>query len=84
MNVYNDVIEIYVNGSHATTIDDDWIYEYLCKHSPESVSTDDDEIEYVLADEHRIDYLKIIEAKDKYIRKLQDNYDKIFDKLGDK
>ena len=83
MNVYNDKIEIYVNGSLATTIDDNWIYEYLCEHSPESVSTDDDEIEYVLVDEHRIDYLKIIEAKDKYIRTLQDNYDKIFNQLGE-
>jgi|LWDU01.1.fsa_nt_gi hypothetical protein len=84
MNVYNDVIEIYVNGSHATTIDDDFIYEYLCKHSPESVRTDDDEIEYVLVDEHRIDYLELIKRKDDYIRTLQDNYDKIFNQLGDK
>jgi hypothetical protein len=38
----------------------------------------------VLVDEHRIDYLKIIEAKDKYIRTLQDNYDKIFNQLGEK
>lgn len=83
MNVYNDVIEIYVNGSLATTIDDDWIYEYLCKHSPESVSTDDDEIEYVLVDAARIDYLKLIKRKDDYIRTLQDNYDKIFNQLGE-
>ena len=84
MNVYNDVIEIYVNGSHATNIDDDFIYEYLCKHSPESVSTDDDEIEYVLADEHRINYLEIIKRKDDYIRRLQQRYDMIFNQLGDR
>ncbi len=83
MNVYNDVIEIYVNGSHATNIDDDFIYEYLCKHSPESVRTDDDEIEYVLVDEHRIDYLEIIKRKDEHIRKLQQQYDMIFEKIGE-
>jgi hypothetical protein len=83
MNVYNDVIEIYVNGSHATNIDDSFIYEYLCEHHPESVSTDDDEIEYVLADEHRINYLEIIKRKDEYIRKLQQKYDMIFEKIGE-
>jgi len=89
MNVYNDVIEIYVNGSLATTIDDNFIYEYLCKHSPESVSTDDDEISYLLVDEQRIDYLQLIRLKDDFIRdllerkrKLQDDYDKIV--KGDK
>jgi len=83
MNVYNDVIDVYVNGSHVTTIDDDFIYEYLCKHSPESVSTDDDEIEYVLNDKHRIDYLQIIKRKDEHIRKLQQQYDMIFEKIGE-
>jgi len=83
MNIHSDVIEIYVNGSHATNIDDDFIYEYLCKHSPESVRTDDDEIEYVLVDDHRINYLEIIKRKDEHIRKLQYQYDMIFEKIGE-
>ena len=82
MNVYNDKIEIYVNGSLATTIDDNWIYEYLCEHSPESVSTDDDEIEYVLINEEYTDFDKSRNRMKKYIETLENRNNEMFDDLG--
>ena len=82
MNVYNDKIEIYVNGSLATTIDDNWIYEYLCEHSPESVSTDDDEIEYVLINEEYTDFDKSRNRMKKYIKTLEERNNAVFDDLG--
>ena len=82
MNVYNDKIEIYVNGSLATTIDDNWIYEYLCEHSPESVSTDDDEIEYVLINEEYTDFNESRNRMKKYIETLENRNNDMFSDLG--
>jgi len=82
MNVYNDKIEIYVNGSLATTIDDNWIYEYLCEHSPESVSTDDDEIEYVLINEEYTDFNESRNHMKKYIETLENRNNDMFSDLG--
>ena len=79
MNVYNDVIAVWVNGEFVTNIDDSFIFDYLNEQYPEYVKTDDDEIEYVLMDNLSIDYQAIIEFKDKYIKKLQDRNEALVD-----
>tara|TARA_R110000737_G_C14438329_1_gene460922 strand:+ start:273 stop:545 length:273 start_codon:yes stop_codon:yes gene_type:complete len=79
MNVYNDVIAVWVNGEFVTNIDDDFIYDYLNEQYPEYVKTDDDEIEYVLMDNLSIDYQAIIKEKNKHIRKLQDRNEALVD-----